>query len=245
MKSLQKGFSAVEAIVVILTVAALCSSGYFVWHAQHKNTGAPAATSNDSAKKVTQKTYSDKDYGFSFQYPDTWKLKTDLKDIGQGLPEGTVSVTAPSGTTVYFNPNSEGKHSSCQPDPSDRPDYTQNCSTLRILSSEKTAASSDEKPVYITQRRVTDSIENGGNSKYFVALTTIDESLKINTPIIDYDGGIFQDVTIQNSTTTGYVRAYISGGDTGATVGYGATKDYFTTKEVTEGSPILTSFKLL
>lgn len=246
MKAQQKGFSAVEATVVILIVAILCAGGWFVWQSQQKkDTGSQTTSPTNTSDEDSNRTYENKDYGFSFSYPDNWKLTEELADIGRGKPEGTVSVTAPSGTVVYFEPNLGGKGGSCEPKASDRPDYTANCSTLRILSTKKTSGSSNDKPVYLTERKVTEPISLGSNVKYYLALTTIDQSLKVNTPIIDNDISVFQTVDLSKDGTVGYVDIYISStkaADKGSR--YGTSADYFATKEVTEGLPILESFRI-
>lgn len=46
----EKGFSVVEALLVILIVAVIGFGGYYVWHTQHKTT-KPAATPSTSSKK--------------------------------------------------------------------------------------------------------------------------------------------------------------------------------------------------
>jgi len=230
--------------VVILIVTILCAGGWFIWQAQHKSQKPAVTPTNTNQNKTTSKEYTNTDYGFSFTYPSTWTLQEDLADIDNRGLEGTITATAPSGTTVHFDLSQGGKGGSCAPKESDRPDYTSNCSTLRILSSEKTKASTEQNPIYITKRRVTDSIENGSNSKYFISLTTIDESLKVNTPVIDYDGGVFQWLTLTHDNKIAYLDAYITDKNGTASTSYGTTADYFDTKAVTEGLPVLESLKI-
>lgn len=245
MKIQQKGFSAIEAVVVILIVAILCAGGWFVWQSQQQNSKKPANTSaTTSQNKTTEKEYTNTAYGFSFKYPSTWTVKEDLQDTGNRGLEGAITAIAPSGTTVHFDLSQGGKGGSCAPKDSDRPDYTSNCSTLRILSSEKTQASTEQTPIYLTKRRITDPIENGSNSKYFIALSTVDESLKVNTPIIDYDGGVFQWLTLNSAGKIAYLDAYITEKNGTAGTSYGTTADYFDSKAVTEGLPVLASLKL-
>lgn len=243
MKIQQRGFSAIEAVIIVAVVVLVGIGGWLVLNAQKKHDKPQQTTNaNNDNKQASLKEYVNADYGFSFKYPDDWALKEDLKDEGRGGKEGEVSVTAPAGTKVYFSPHREAKGDSCKPDPSDRPDHTKNCATLRILSTEKTNASNEAKPVYSTKRQLTEPIERGGNPMFFIALTTTDESLKVNTPFTDYGGDVYQDIYIEGK---GYVKAYITHKGNKAGFSYGTTKDYFDTTEVTEGLPILESFRLL
>lgn len=58
MKKTQKGFSAVEALVIVLIVALLGFAGWFVWHSKQKDTPVSKSTTsqNSAAKKQAAST---------------------------------------------------------------------------------------------------------------------------------------------------------------------------------------------
>lgn len=91
MKSLnQKGFAAVETLLVVVILAALLGVGYYVWHANQQT-----RATLDAASKVAQSgplktmkkssindstadwvSYTSKDGSFSLKYPKTWVTAT-------------------------------------------------------------------------------------------------------------------------------------------------------------------------
>jgi hypothetical protein len=95
----QNGFSAVEALLLIVIVAIIGGTGWYVWHAKSntnkaltvnnsstpsfKKKAAPAAT----PAQVTDPTagwtsYASKDGGFSLKHPNTWVTESNATACG-------------------------------------------------------------------------------------------------------------------------------------------------------------------
>lgn len=107
----EKGFSAVEIVLVVVIVALIGVVGWLVYKNHHKtSTLNPSTTSSKAATKSTisstsstkttinpyagWKTFSLSSLGLSFQYPSTWT-------VTQGQPQctGAIQVTAVPGST--------------------------------------------------------------------------------------------------------------------------------------------------
>jgi len=88
-KSSAKGFSAIEAAIVVLVVAALGFGGWYVWS---KKENKPKQTTNNTSESAKQaeggnqqeeepdpyadwKTYSNAEYGVSFKHPADWTIE--------------------------------------------------------------------------------------------------------------------------------------------------------------------------
>jgi len=75
-----------KKIVVILLCAVILAMGVFVWHksavlpaVQKSGTGQPKKEQiTDESVSASVKTYSDTALGFSFEYPDNFKLKASV-----------------------------------------------------------------------------------------------------------------------------------------------------------------------
>ena len=73
----EKGFSAVEALIILVIVVLIGGVGYLIYKNHHK-AAAPLAvtvtktTTTKPAPAVTWKTYSNQQAGFTFQYPASW-----------------------------------------------------------------------------------------------------------------------------------------------------------------------------
>lgn len=84
MKKNQRGFSIVELVLVVVVIVGLLGLGWYAWN-NHKSksevaTKSPVSsnvTTTDSSKSDSaskNQTYTDTKIGFSFTYPDTWKV---------------------------------------------------------------------------------------------------------------------------------------------------------------------------
>jgi hypothetical protein len=122
MKNYQKGFSAVEALLILVIVGVIGGVGYFVYSSQKKTNEALenaakvsssvyASTKTETKPVAESEIYVDwKSFsknGYVFKYPDDWTLL-------EGQPFGTVtspdfkstgvqSRTVTSGIMVYFD----------------------------------------------------------------------------------------------------------------------------------------------
>jgi Tfp pilus assembly protein PilE len=74
----EKGFTAVEALLIILILAVISFGGYYVWHTQHTTTNTSATTSTAASNPyVGWKFYTLKQEKLTFRYPSTWTLKNN------------------------------------------------------------------------------------------------------------------------------------------------------------------------
>lgn len=82
MKNNQKGFGAVEALVIVLILGLIGFGGWYIWHKSQKNEPSPSnahSKDRDSSKGQTEEAsynvpegytvYEDKESGFTFSYP--------------------------------------------------------------------------------------------------------------------------------------------------------------------------------
>lgn len=105
-----RGFSAVEAVLIILVVVALGAGGWYLWHRNHKPAGTqkdgPAATQHQQTKQTVDpyagwKTYEDSGYqlasGISVKYPFDWT-------VGVGNSKAFAwEIVPPSSATASIN----------------------------------------------------------------------------------------------------------------------------------------------
>lgn len=102
----QKGFGAVELIVVIVVLALVAVGGWYVWQANQKSQSAtnnqPSAQSDTYAN---WKTYCDEVHNVCFKHPSDWKV-----DVGGNDSYRTVRIISPSQkvAVMYNNPAPSG-----------------------------------------------------------------------------------------------------------------------------------------
>jgi hypothetical protein len=245
-KTKTAGFTVVEALLLIVVLAALGGIGYFVWHQQHKT--KPVVTTTSSTVKSTSaprqetltQTYTSPQYGFSFKYPANWKLTTSLKDLGRGGPEGDIYVQSPDGTKVHFGPNFGGKGGDCFDDQANTR-TTRTCTTRDILSI-TSLPDPGSQPVWLVHASDTAPNDAGGKTSYFVYLSsgTQDPATeKAEAPATGSTLGAFlgtyDDIEFNKASLTVYVE--------GADDSQNGDKAFFNTKEVTEATPVLESLR--
>jgi hypothetical protein len=238
-KRSSKGFSIVILLVLFVVVAVIGIGGYYLWHKNHdKTTNDNAVTGRQTLKTTTPattfKTYTNDEYKFSFQYPSTWKLTTDLEDIGRGYNEGDVIVESPYGTKVHFGPNLGGKGGGCGDDSNED---TTLCSTRTVLSLEA-LSSSPEEAFYFYHFSLTAAKSNGGGTIYYVG---IENGSSAPTETGSVTGDYFDSHTTIDIAKIGNVTVYIEGEDDNKN----DSPAFFDTREIKEATPILKSFKLL
>ncbi|HSW65531.1 MAG TPA: hypothetical protein VLI54_00130 [Bacillota bacterium] len=260
----QKGFSAVEALLIFFVIALVGFSGWYMWHAKHRTakqsaaaaqtkttTRQPAPAIDTQAPKSEEKaagkiittgstsTYQSSAYGFSFEFPADWTLAEDLKDIGRNGREGDITVTSPYGTKVHFGPNQGGKGGDCI-DPDTETHTTRYCSTRDITHLEGLASAGAEQAVYFLQASMKASDSAGGKTTYYIDIESRDIQLEegsvIGAFIYPYD-----EITLLSGHEALYLTVYVSGPDDSKA----GSAAYFSTKQVQEATPVLKSFKLL
>ena len=107
LKNNQYGFGAIEGLLVLVVIAIIGFTGWYVWHAKQttdKNltSGSSSAPVFNKVKNNTYagwKTYCDSATKDCFEYPQTWKLSSEPKIAEVVGPSGSVSVE-------YSNPSS-------------------------------------------------------------------------------------------------------------------------------------------
>jgi hypothetical protein len=136
MQRLQKhsfGFTAASLFLLFICCLLSIAGAWYIWHYKHKPADINPGTASANLS-TTSKTYTNNEYGFTFQYPASWRLSEQFQDEGRGHPEGEVQVIASSGVAVTFDTNLGGKGGDCVHDPSDTPHHTVSCSTLEIFA---------------------------------------------------------------------------------------------------------------
>lgn len=102
----QKGFSAVEAIIILIVVALLALGGWYVWKKNNKDTDTNKNTA--SQQKETPKedekpvdptegwtSYANEKGKYSLKHPASWVMASNLDACTEGLV-----LLAPSGATL-------------------------------------------------------------------------------------------------------------------------------------------------
>lgn len=232
------GFGAIETLLILASVGILGFVGWYVWHAKNNaDTSLKSATtaSVNSSPQVKNKTYTNTEYGFSFQYPETWSFSEKLSDLGGGHNEGDIVVTSPKDTKVHFGPNLGGKGGDCA-DPDTETRTKKYCETRNILYLETLPTSSAAKPVYFYQASLTASDRDGGKTIYYIDIES--RTLPLSKGSVT---GNFLYPYDEISTRTGEVTVFVEGSDDIKN----DTPAFFDTREVKEATPILKSFQLL
>jgi len=83
MKINQKGFAAVEGLVVLLLVGALCIAGWYAWEfSTSKTITANKKTTQISTAQIPSDwiTYQNNNLGISFSYPKTWAFEDKSRE---------------------------------------------------------------------------------------------------------------------------------------------------------------------
>lgn len=106
MKSNQKGFSAAEALIILVIVGVIGGAGWYVW--QSKNKSDSASTTNNTTQSTTPltykrtttvpstwKTYTNEKYKISLAYPTNWTVSdsTTQKEASDSM-QNVYSVNA-------------------------------------------------------------------------------------------------------------------------------------------------------
>ncbi len=145
MRLNKSGFTTIEILLAIITIAIVSGVGFYVYDAS-KDEKQPQPSSQVSPLKdnsSAKKTYADKLGKFSLQYPKSWKVDTKTEDIkfDPGSKASETTITSPSGTKVIagYNPGVSGLGGGCpeeEPNVNKQPDQPNNtCATYEILSS--------------------------------------------------------------------------------------------------------------
>lgn len=71
-----KGFTVVEALLIILVIAVIGFGGYYVWHTQHTKSTTKTTASTKLNPYAGWKTYTLKKERLSFKYPSNWAIKS-------------------------------------------------------------------------------------------------------------------------------------------------------------------------
>lgn len=190
----QKGFSAIEAVVVLFIAAVIGLVGWYVYKAKNdtdKNLRPNTSKTKVRSVNTLSKTYKNEYGNFTVKYPASWKLSTDFKNNN-----GEISnLTSPSGTKLVLRADKGGKGGMCEPAATDKPFRPGNsCNTREYLSAEKlnsidnvyyarltsvdgeTPAEYEKADIMLVTSHFADT---EGKSKYIVGLTASTSDLPI------------------------------------------------------------------
>ncbi len=244
MKKLnQKGFTHLEITLVILVLVVIIGAGFFVLNRgnnQDNKTSNTAASTEPKielgdkkpAPELELKEYKNDQYGFSFKYPSSWSIGTNMKDIGRGGDEGTITITSPYGTKIQFAANYGGRGGSCADEKGALTAIS--CPTFKSYIVEKVQATSmGQNPVYFYQASLTESTNLGGKTAFGLFISN---NAYYGTEPKSILGAIFTpDIQLRN----GEVTVTVGGKDSPRK----DSKAYFDTTEAKEATPVLKSFK--
>lgn len=114
LKNNQKGFSLIEAILLVAIVVLIGVVGWLVYKDHHKTTAKSAAITKQSAKPYAGwASYTTSYYKVSLKYPATWKLDTSASiPYSDGTADDAVNLTSPDGFSMNVDYGNSGACSS-------------------------------------------------------------------------------------------------------------------------------------
>lgn len=84
----QRGFGAVEIIILVVVLAIIGFGGWYVWQAQNNSSQSTGGTNSQPEAPKNKEAFSDGRLPFTFEYPNGWVIKIDEKiQEGQPLPD--------------------------------------------------------------------------------------------------------------------------------------------------------------
>ncbi|HET9098250.1 MAG TPA: hypothetical protein VFN51_01390 [Candidatus Saccharimonadales bacterium] len=115
----QKGFTAVEGLILLFILIIIGAVGYMVYHDDHKTKTATVsttaaktstATSSKTQKQATTKTYTDSSKTYTLSYPTSWTESEqgtgDLVGVTYNLLDTTSGIFIPPNTSpISTNPS--------------------------------------------------------------------------------------------------------------------------------------------
>lgn len=233
-----QGFTAIEAIIIILVLSLVGLAIWYVMNAKKESTDGIDAAKNVSNIAAVQKDraqltqYKNDEYGFTFDYPKDWEVTTDLKDIGRGHAEGEVVAVSPNDTKVTFRPNLGGKGGDCWDEAANA--RTKNtCQTLVRFSVEQLTLGTSNQPVYFVTGSLTDPLRDGGKTKLFIGLESGSDTPQTGETLTDAYPGTLK------TPKLGYVDVAVSGPEDYKN----DTEAFFETTQVKEATLVLKSFR--
>lgn len=251
----QHGFAHVVLPLFVAAITAAVGAGYYVWHrhlAIKTSVQTYVSSSNVMARKPKQttqfgparamltQTYANPQYKFSFQYPASWKLNSNLQDLGRGGLEGDIYVQSLDGTQVHFGPNFGGKGGDCWDDAANAR-TTRTCTTRNILSIKK-LVNAGVQDIWLIEASNTAPLDQGGKTKYSIYLSsrTYDDKGNLVPPSVGSQLGAFLGVYDDVSLSKAELTIYVSGPDDSQN----GSKAFLNSPEIREAIPVLESFKV-
>jgi len=179
----EKGFSVVEALLVIGTLVLIVAAGYVVYKGHHKTSSKPEASSTTNAVSNPQttptqdtnpyaswKTYMNQEAGLTFKYPPNWDSQvSEMQPYSDGSFAGAVgTLTSPSGNPLYWVYQVIGGKGDvgCTPAAGDTPFAPGNkCPSKQIISVEQIPSVKTTKTfrnlfgdsLYITETKISEA----------------------------------------------------------------------------------------
>ena len=88
MKTTQKGFGHIEALLIILILAVVGFGGYYVWHTQHDKSAGQSTNQKAADSTSGWTTHTDTSAGYSIKIPKDWEFVKSQPTINSS--DGTV-----------------------------------------------------------------------------------------------------------------------------------------------------------
>ncbi len=178
----EKGFTAVEGVIIVLILVVLGAAGWFVYKHQHKNNKATQTSANttdnssDNKKNDPYESWKTADIGTmaSFKYPSQWTAQTNSDPSEQ-----IVDLTAPSGWLIQLR-------------------------VVKVDTTGSDGAWPATEPITILEQQAYlayGSLKNDKNSINYVTVSTDKDKLKAHLPkLAKHPGQYFGMTTIFSGT---------------------------------------------
>lgn len=230
----QRGFGVVELLILAVVVAVIAAIGFLVFNNLQNNDKASTTRSTDQSADTKLKEYKNKDYGFSLQYPSSWKVTEALEDGGRGVPEGLITISSPSGTSININANLGGKGGDCLDDQANDQRTTRTCMTLETLKLEQFDSGRDGINLYLYHDKLTPATLEGSVAQYRVGVRDNQNGTpKIGSELTAVGSHVI-------NTGKGDLIIHITSKDDDAN----QSASFFETAAVKEAVPVLKSLRL-
>ncbi len=244
----QSGFTVIEGLLVMAVIVLLAASSWYFIHRHHNTKVVPNLTTQSNStpppvspvppsKSISLKSYSNTELGFSFKYPENWKLSVSQMERSTNGISGEIYVQSPNGTKVHFVSVLGGHGGDCGDiQAANYKHTTRTCTTHKVLSVNQIQS----QKVWLLKASDTAPTNQGGKTTYKVYLSGKAFNAKGNlvAPYVTTNLGAWfghYDVV----TSKADIQNYFEGKDDSRS----NTSAFFATNEVKEALPILESFR--
>jgi type II secretory pathway pseudopilin PulG len=246
----QKGFAVLESLLVLIIIAIIGGTGYFVWHSKAQtdmnlDNASSLSLVGKRSNVNSLKTYNDSTGTFSIKYPANAKINAQVDENTKTISSATITFKDGSKLSVSNGVGGRGIPYNCSYDEAtgkttwDGPSSGQ-CPYMVVSDAQKLSATGyDEngklQNVYLVDNNYTTQEENS-------QVSTIKDSCLVLGPTADIGKKVYgmqfvdQALSTYKKGSTG-LQSFIYG----CTV-KGSGTNYFSSPEIKEAKAVLASF---